>query len=93
MNEQVHRNTTRFPGDFVFKMAREEFESLRSQDVTTAGGRVTQRSQNAILRRRRLLKNAVFPALAIRAIRIIIFNRKPPVHLWVARGKSRRNSE
>ena len=51
LNEQVHRNTTRFPGDFVFRLTRDEFESLRSHDVTTAGGQVTLRSQNATLKR------------------------------------------
>jgi len=51
LNEQVHRNATRFPGDFVFKLTHEEFESLRSHEATTAGGRVTLRSQNATLKR------------------------------------------
>lgn len=51
LNEQVHRNSTRFPGDFVFKLTRDEFESLRLHDATTAGGRVALRSQNATLKR------------------------------------------
>ncbi len=51
LNEQVRRNNTRFPGDFVFKIMREEFESLKTRDMTTAGGRVTLRSQNATLNR------------------------------------------
>jgi len=51
LNEQVHRNATRFPGDFAFKLTREEFESLRSQHVTSASGRASLRSQNATLKR------------------------------------------
>jgi len=51
LNEQVRRNAARFPGDFVFQLTRQEFETLRSQGVILADGRVALRSQNAILKR------------------------------------------
>jgi hypothetical protein len=33
--QAVKRNITRFPGDFMFQLAREEFDGLRSQFVTS----------------------------------------------------------
>jgi len=51
LNEQVRRNAVRFPGDFVFQLTRQEFETLRSQGVILADGRAALRSQNAILKR------------------------------------------
>jgi hypothetical protein len=51
LNEQVRRNRGRFPDDFVFRLAREEFEALRSRGTVGADGRVALRSQNATLKR------------------------------------------
>jgi hypothetical protein len=34
LNEQVRRNSDRFPGDFVFQITESELESLRSQIAT-----------------------------------------------------------
>ena len=31
LKDQVRRNISRFPGDFMFELIKEEFESLRSQ--------------------------------------------------------------
>ena len=42
LNEQVRRNRTRFPTDFMFQLSKEEAEILRSQFVisrSTHGGR------------------------------------------------------
>ena len=40
LNQSVKRNIKRFPGDFMFQLANEEFDSLRSQFVTSnRGGR------------------------------------------------------
>ena len=44
LNEQVKRNSERFPSDFVFQLTQEEFENLRSQSATSSrahGGRRT----------------------------------------------------
>lgn len=39
-NQQIKRNPARFPPDFMFKLTLEEFEGLRSQNVTSnRGGR------------------------------------------------------
>jgi len=39
LNEQVRRNPERFPGDFTFRLAREEWDALRSQFATLKIGR------------------------------------------------------
>lgn len=51
LNEQVRRNSARFPSDFAFQLTRGEFDALRSQNVILAGGRASLRSQNATLKR------------------------------------------
>ena len=37
-NEQIKRNPMRFPADFMFRLTEEEYESLRSQNVTSKRG-------------------------------------------------------
>jgi len=39
LNEQVRRNRSRFPGDFMFQLTGEEVRSLRSQFATSKKGR------------------------------------------------------
>ena len=39
LNEQVRRNTGRFPVDFAFQLSAEEADSLRSQNATLKPGR------------------------------------------------------
>jgi hypothetical protein len=39
LNQQVSRNRKRFPEDFMFRLTKEEAESLRSQIVTSNVGR------------------------------------------------------
>ena len=39
LNEQVRRNRERFPEDFVFQLAQDEYEALRSQFATLKPGR------------------------------------------------------
>jgi len=39
LNEQVRRNSTRFPGDFVISLMPEEASALRSQIATSKPGR------------------------------------------------------
>jgi hypothetical protein len=38
LNEQVKRNLTRFPEDFMFQLTDEEFENLKSQFATSSWG-------------------------------------------------------
>jgi hypothetical protein len=39
LNEQVRRNPRRFPEDFIIRLSKEEFSSLRSQNATLENGR------------------------------------------------------
>jgi len=39
LNEQIRRNKDRFPDDFMFRLSKEEFDSLRSQNATSKQGR------------------------------------------------------
>lgn len=39
LNEQVKRNNTRFPQDFMFQLSEKEYKSLRSQFATLKQGR------------------------------------------------------
>ena len=38
LNEQVKRNLSRFPEDFMFQLTEEEFQNLRSQIATSSWG-------------------------------------------------------
>jgi len=38
LNQQVHRNLGRFPGDFMFQLTPDETANLRSQFVTSSWG-------------------------------------------------------
>lgn len=51
LNEQVRRNSDRFPVDFAFRLTKEEFDSLRAEGVVQADGHRALRSQIAILKR------------------------------------------
>ncbi|MGH9629944.1 MAG: ORF6N domain-containing protein, partial [Bryobacteraceae bacterium] len=39
LNEQVKRNRSRFPEDFMFQLTKDESEGLRSQSATSKTGR------------------------------------------------------
>jgi ORF6N domain len=45
LNQAIARNRDRFPGDFAFRLQREEFDRLRSQIVTSSAGQSALRSQ------------------------------------------------
>jgi len=38
LNEQVKRNSARFPADFMFQLTKKEFENLKSQNATSSWG-------------------------------------------------------
>src|SRR5258705_3243108 len=44
LNEQVRRNSKRFPADFMFQLTKVEAEALRSQVATSKVGRGGRRS-------------------------------------------------
>ena len=64
LNQAVQRNIARFPGDFMFQLAWEEVESLRSQIVisrdSSKGAEVSSRSQTVILKRGQNVKYAPY---------------------------------
>lgn len=45
LNQQVRRNSSRFPGDFMFQLTAEEADALRSQIATSKKGRGGRRYQ------------------------------------------------
>ena len=45
LNEQVKRNSERFPPDFVFQLTQEEFANLRSQSATSSQNHGVSRFQ------------------------------------------------
>ncbi|HXJ90796.1 MAG TPA: ORF6N domain-containing protein [Candidatus Binatia bacterium] len=45
LNQQIKRNRHRFPADFAFVLTKREYESLRSQIVTSNAGRGGRRYQ------------------------------------------------
>ena len=47
LNEQVKRNADRFPEDFAFRLSESEYDSLRSQFVTSSSSGLPNRSQFA----------------------------------------------
>ena len=38
LNQQIRRNTGRFPADFMFQLTQDEYETLRSQNATSKPG-------------------------------------------------------
>ena len=40
LNQATKRNKTRFPGDFMFQISKDEFQNLKSQIVTSSWGGV-----------------------------------------------------
>ncbi|MEO6228893.1 MAG: ORF6N domain-containing protein [Ferruginibacter sp.] len=40
LNQAVKRNKSRFPGDFMFQLNKEEYDNLKSQSVTSSWGGV-----------------------------------------------------
>jgi len=51
LNQAVRRNLSRFPGDFMFRLSRDEANSMRSHIVTTSGTEKRSRSQSVTLKR------------------------------------------
>jgi phage regulator Rha-like protein len=89
LNEQVKRNINRFPGDFMFRLSREEYEALRSQNAILADGRAASRSQTVTLKRG---QHAKYPPYAftehgaLMAANILRSNRAVQMSLFVIRA-------
>ncbi len=59
LNEAVKRNLDRFPPDFMFQLAENELESLRSQIATSKNAESSLRSQSAPLDSPRFLRSQI----------------------------------
>ncbi|MFZ0731795.1 MAG: ORF6N domain-containing protein [Candidatus Sulfotelmatobacter sp.] len=76
LNQQIKRNAHRFPPDFVFALTKAEYESLRSQIVTSNPGRGG----------RRYLPNAFTEHGAIMAATVLNSKRAIEMSIFVVRA-------
>jgi len=76
LNQQIKRNAHRFPADFVFTVTKAEYESLRSQIVTSNVGRGG----------RRYLPNAFTEHGAIMAATVLNSKRAIEMSIFVVRA-------
>ena len=78
LNQQVKRNINRFPEDFCFKLNSEEFNSLKSQNVTSYKGRGGRRklplvyTEQGIIALAGVLKSEVADEMSVRIARVFI---------------------
>lgn len=74
LNEQVKRNMSRFPEDFMFKLTKDEWENLKSQNATSSwGGRRTEPymfSEHGVLMLSSVLNTERAIAVNIQIIRV-----------------------
>ncbi len=76
LNQQIKRNAHRFPPDFLFSLTKAEYESLRSQIVTSNPGRGG----------RRYLPNAFTEHGAIMAATVLNSKRAIEMSIFVVRA-------
>jgi hypothetical protein len=76
LNQQIKRNASRFPADFLFRLSRTEYKSLRSQNVISNAGRGG----------RRYLPHAFTEHGAIMAATIINSKRAIEMSIFVVRA-------
>ncbi len=88
LNEQVQRNSARFPEDFLFRLTSAEAESLRSQFATSTRGKSPMRSQIATASKRnvRYLPNAFTEHGAFMAAGLLNSPRAVEVSVFVVRA-------
>ncbi|MCJ8290964.1 MAG: ORF6N domain-containing protein [Crocinitomicaceae bacterium] len=80
INEQVKRNTNRFPGDFMFQLTEDEHENLKSHFATSSwGGRRKPPyafTEHGVLMLSSVLKSDRAVAVNIQIMRVYIELRK-----------------
>ncbi|PHR27180.1 MAG: DNA-binding protein [Fluviicola sp.] len=80
INEQVKRNTNRFPNDFMFQLTEDEHENLKSQNATSSwGGRRKPPyafTEHGVLMLSSVLKSDRAVAVNIQIMRVYIELRK-----------------
>jgi len=87
LNEQVKRNSERFPEDFMFQLTEEECESLRSQFATLEKGRGQHRkylpyafTENGVYMLSTVLKSKVAIEVSIEIMRTFTKLREFTLH-------------
>ena len=93
LNEQVKRNSERFPDDFMFQLTEQEYESLRSQFATLETGRGKHRkympyafTENGVYMLSAVLKSQVAIEVSIEIMRTFTKLREFTLH-YNALGK------
>ena len=88
LNEQVRRNKSRFPEDFMFRLTVDEAAILRSQNATASNDEPGMRSQNATASKRnvRYRPNVFTEHGAIMAATILNSPRAVEVSVFVVRA-------
>jgi len=87
LNEQVKRNSERFPSDFMFQLSEEEYASLRSQFATLDKGRGKHRkympyafTENGVYMLSAVLKSKVAVQVSIEIMRTFTKLREFSLH-------------
>ena len=87
LNEQVKRNSERFPNDFMFQLSEEEYVSLRSQFATLDKGRGKHRkympyafTENGVYMLSAVLKSKVAVQVSIEIMRTFTKLREFSLH-------------
>ena len=93
LNEQVRRNSERFPSDFMFQLSEDEYESLRSQFATLETGRGKHRkympyafTENGVYMLSAVLKSSIAIEVSIEIMRTFTKLREFTLH-YNALGK------
>jgi hypothetical protein len=83
LNEQVRRNRSRFPSDFMFQLCRQEYLSLRSQFATLKAGRGQHRkylplafTEHGALMAATVLNSMAAVQMSIRIVRTFVQLRR-----------------
>ena len=87
LNEQVRRNSERFPDDFMFQLSEEEYGSLRSQFATLEIGRGKHRkympyafTENGVYMLSAVLKSSIAIEVSIEIMRTFTKLREFSLH-------------
>jgi hypothetical protein len=88
LNEQVRRNSSRFPEDFCFRLTQREFQEFRLQRTTAALNSSNMRSQiaTALKRNVRFLPYAFTEHGAIMAANVLNSRRAVKMSVFVVRA-------
>ncbi|NHM06627.1 ORF6N domain-containing protein [Flavobacterium sp. CYK-4] len=76
VNEQIKRNSARFPDNFMFQLTEEEFQNLKSQNATSSWGGSRKLpyafTEHGILQLANVLKSEQATQMSIRIIEVFV---------------------